>query len=109
MAFSPDRHLLATGGGDGVVWDVTDPTRPRRVATVTNGPGAVRALAFSPDGRILVTGGAGGTIRLWDLTRLTAIVADPLGQACATAGRGLTRQEWATFVETVQYRSVCPP
>ncbi len=33
MAFAPDGHILATASDDKTVllWDLTDPTRPRRV------------------------------------------------------------------------------
>jgi WD40 repeat protein len=55
-AFSPDGRLLATAGFDRLVllWDVSDPARPRRLGEPLSGHGdRVTTVAFSPDGRTL--------------------------------------------------------
>jgi WD40 repeat protein len=74
VGFGPDGRLLATGstGGDVVLWDVTDPAHPARIATLTVGRrwlGIPRcAVGFSPDGRLLAAGAADGGVVLWDVT-----------------------------------------
>ena len=72
MAFSPDRHTLATGGTEGMVWlwDVADPAHPRPLGQPLPAARRVASVAFSPDGRTLASGSTDGAIRLWD-------VADP--------------------------------
>ena len=59
VAFAPDGHTLATGSDDGTVilWDLTDPTRPRRIGDpLTGHTDAVYSVAFAPDGHTLATG-----------------------------------------------------
>ena len=71
----------------------------------TLGRGFVPRL--SPDGLRLVTSDAGlsgsGAVRIWNL--------DPAfwrTQACAAAGRNLTRAEWAEFLPGRAYEVTCP-
>ncbi|MGH8573721.1 MAG: WD40 repeat domain-containing protein, partial [Gammaproteobacteria bacterium] len=78
VAFSPHQGILATGGTDGTVllWDLTDPTQPRRVGEpLTGHTAAVISVAFSPDGRTLAVVGSddadGAVVLLWDLTNPT--------------------------------------
>ena len=60
LAFSPDGHILASGGSDIILWDLN--TRKPLVPPLN---GLYGYAAFSPDGHTLAIGGY-ETI-LWDL------------------------------------------
>lgn len=74
-AFSPNgRTLVINGRTDSIggqrqiqVWDLTDRTRPTRLATIPD----MSAIIFSPDGRTLATYRL-DTVSLWDLTNRAA-------------------------------------
>jgi len=48
-------------------------------------------------------------VMLWDLAKLNDLRDRPLQQACALAGRGLTRDEWARYVAGLPYQNTCAP
>jgi hypothetical protein len=56
------------------------------------------------DGRAstLVIAGADGSVRTWDLR-----VETWLAKACQMAGRGLTQEEWRTYLPDRAYRDPC--
>ena len=73
-----------------LLWDVTDPARPRRLGDpLTGHTDAVSAVAFAPDGHTLATASVDKTVLLWDLSGLDALRADPMERACSVTGRGL--------------------
>ena len=67
VAFSPDGHLLASGGWEGAVilWDV--PTGQKLHELVSSDFGPVSALAFSPDGRFLASGSITKKVTFWEV------------------------------------------
>ncbi|HXZ70479.1 MAG TPA: hypothetical protein VEH31_06320, partial [Streptosporangiaceae bacterium] len=105
VAFSPDGKTLATSSQDGLVrlWDVAT---GRQIGDPLAGQSSeVGALVFSPDGKTLAAGSFDDTVRLWHVAYLVDIVP----QLCASAGRSLTRAEWARYVPPgPAYRNVCP-
>ena len=66
--------------------------------------GAVNSVAFSRDGTTLAASRADHTVRLWDVGYLMNVVP----RLCASAGRSLTRAEWAQYVPGLAYQRVCP-
>jgi WD40 repeat protein len=83
VAFSPDARTLIAGNWDNtgawtdkaILWDVSDPTRPRRRATLVDSTaghhaGPLRTVAIARDGRTAATGNDDGTVGLWDISDL---------------------------------------
>ena len=71
VAFSPDGRTVVAGDSTGTVimWNLTDPARPRHVLAAHTG--SVSSVAFSPDGRTLATGSFDGQVIVWNLADLT--------------------------------------
>ncbi|WP_173095232.1 WD40 repeat domain-containing protein [Actinomadura verrucosospora] len=70
VAYSPDGRYLAAGFASGAVmlWDMRDPSRPRRVGAPFIGFDSSVMLAFAAGGRRLVTASPTGASAIWDLT-----------------------------------------
>jgi WD40 repeat protein len=65
-AFSGKRSLLALVDGEAIaLWDVRDPSSPRKVATLPHQSGQA---TFNPDGTIMAIGNADGVPELWDVS-----------------------------------------
>jgi hypothetical protein len=84
IAFSPGGGILAsaTGTDQVTVWDVADPARAYRLATLTAAGDLTQALAFSPRGNLLAVLTYHGTVLVYSL-------ADPARPARTATVRGL--------------------
>ena len=98
VAFSPDGHMLASGGADAVkLWDVAT---GREIRTLTNQVGLFAAVAFSPDGHTLASSGSQlNSLKLWDVAtgrelrtlggrsfQVSSVAFSAAGHAFASAG-----------------------
>ncbi|MFJ9411479.1 TIR domain-containing protein [Streptomyces sp. NPDC101393] len=67
VAVSPDGRTAATAGARALVlWDITDPDRPRQLSTLRGFSGLMTDVAFSADGRYLAGGDSASRVILWD-------------------------------------------
>ncbi|MFG2064491.1 helix-turn-helix domain-containing protein [Micromonospora sp. NPDC048871] len=104
VTFDADSSRLAAAATDGSVWlwDVRDTRRPAVEVTLTRSVGAAYTVAFAPNGNTLAAADSHGGIRLWEL--------DPervAGWICATAGAGITPDEWHQYVPGAPFTPPC--
>ncbi len=111
LLFAPDRPLLSIRGKSLDLWDVADPGRPRKRASLAE-VSPLTGNDFGPDGRYLVTSRArfAGGVHLWDWeasgSSLTELVPDgrlphllgqtafsPDGRTVAVAGEGSSEED----------------
>ena len=101
QSMSPDGRTLATGGPDGTVrlWDL--PTQQPLGAPLPGLTDRYLIPQFTPDGAHLFAIAPGRAYR-WDVRP-----ASWARHACATAGRKLTRSEWADVLPDRDYDPAC--
>ncbi len=109
VAISADGTLVASASGASnsvTLWDSGSGAQIGVLAMPPAGSDStntVSGLAFSPDGRTLAVTTNTGTLTVWDLN-----VNDWIADACAIAGRGLTRSEWAQYIGSLApYQGTC--
>lgn len=80
VAISPDGKMLAATAQnfdetnrDIYLWDVSTPTSPTRLSTLTAHGDWITSVAFSPDSRTLAAAAGWGGIQLWDVTTPTSV------------------------------------
>jgi WD40 repeat protein len=117
IAFSPDGHMIASGGDDLELWNTDSGENIRTIRVGERTLNFVSAVAFGPDGHRIATGRNDGVVQLWDadtgaqlgqtLTGHTAAVLgaafSPDGRQIATASQDGTLRLWnATVGQTMR-------
>ena len=101
-ATSPDGRTLATGGADGTVRMYDIRTQKPIGAPLPGVPNRRTDPEFTPDGRYLFAFSNTGREYRWDVRP-----SSWERQACAIAGRTLTRAEWNDALPGRDYRPAC--
>ena len=104
ISFSPDGQTFATSGGSSGgtrIWVTA--TQQQLGSDFPGGEGEWGTVAYTPDGHYLFAVFGDGRGYRWPVS-LPAWES----QACAVAGRNLTREEWRRVVGGRSYSRVCP-
>ena len=128
IGFSPDGHLLATGGAGNSMrlWDIRSPGQPKPLGSPLVRPdGTVNAVAFSPDGHTLAMVSSDRALQLWDISdpahplpdgpahtdhtaSISAVTFSPDGHTLATAADDKTVRLWDT-TDPLHTKPLGPP
>lgn len=102
LVFSHNGTILAVGAEDGTVrlWDV--PSRKPVGGTLHTDSGSIMALAFSAGDRTLHVAGEHVPLLAYELAPSRTVA-----NLCGRMGAGLSRAEWASYVDSVAYRRSC--
>lgn len=113
ITFDSTGHMVAAGGNDVLLWDVTTPSAPRRLGVPFGGPNTI--LAISPDNSMIAVAGTENRLTLWSIVDpdapflitamthaapLTAITWFPDSATLASADDSGTIQVWSTRLIT---------
>ena len=102
VAFSPDGTEIVAGGGiDARVWDVSDVAEPRWVLSLPASD-PVFALTFLHGGQWVMEGLNGSDSVLYDLN-----ISRQVSYLCNLKGDVVTEQEWNNYLPDVPYRKPC--
>ena len=103
--YSDDGELLVSAAADGGVslWDATTLDLLGTVYPPHHGEAVPAGAQFIGDSHDVAIASYDGRVYRWDTDLDRA-----LEYACQMAGRDLTEAEWAQFLPTQPYQSVCP-
>ena len=110
-AWGRSSRLIATSSLDGTfaIWDVNVPAHANRIASMQlPSYDLVYAVTITPDGQTAGVLSNALPVSLWDIKSISDLLDNPAAAACNILGRGLSREEWLTYVATQPYQVTCP-